>query len=368
MKVVIAAWHVRDFNVGLGRYARELIESIGRVDPINEYTVLLPDAIGTWTPRPNVRFRVLRLPLFKRRVWEQVTPLFGGRCDLLHMPYDSCVAWPRSKFVVTIHDLKPLVVGPPKARPNLNERIEAWAVGDRWAKIDHVLTDSRCSERDILTHCPVTADRLSVVYPGVDTEKFRPHATGSGGGQQAGAERPYVFCVAGDDPMKNVETLVDAFAQLPPALRAAHDLVLAGDVQKRAVVRERVRAHGLSAQVRFPGIVDDAALVRLYQGARLFVFPSRYEGFGLPVLEAMASGCPVVSSNASSLPEVVGEAGLLVDPLDSAGFARAMADVLDNARVHAAWVARGFAQVQRFTWERTARETIAVYQRIVDGP
>lgn len=368
MKVVIPAWHVRDFNVGLGRYARELIEAIGRVDTVNEYTVLLPDAISQWTPRPNVRFHVMRVPLFKRRVWEQLTPVLGGHCDVLHMPYDSCVAWPRSKFVATIHDLKPVVVGPPKGRPNLNERIESWAVGDRWAKIDHIVTSSRCSERDILAHCPVTADQVTVVYPGVATDKFRPNATEAEGARQtANNERPYIFCVAGDDPMKNVETLVDAFAQLPASLRAAHDLVLAGDVQKRAVVRERVRAHGLTAQVRFPGIVDDAALVRLYQGARVFVFPSRYEGFGLPVLEAMASGCPVVSSNASSLPEVVGEAGQLVDPLDSTAFAQAIAAVLDDARAHADWVARGFTQVQRFTWDRTARETVAVYQRLMNA-
>lgn len=363
MRVVIAAWHLRDFNVGLGRYARELIEAIGRVDRTNDYVVLMPDACDPFVPHANIRIRRVRVPFFKRRVWEQLAPAFGGSCDVLHFPYDSCVAWKRGKFVVTIHDLKPIVVGPPLRGRNLNERIEALVVGDRWSKIDHIVTDSRCSERDILTHLPVTADRVSVVYPGVDTHRFHPRE-----GTGARPERPYVFCVAGDDPMKNVETLVDAFAQLPSGIRSAHDLVLAGDVQKRAVVRERIAANGLGRQVRCIGLVDDSTLVRHYQEATLFVFPSRYEGFGLPVLEAMACGCPVVSSNASSLPEVVGKAGVLVDPLDVTGLSRAMGTLLEDADARAALRSLGVAQARRFTWDRTARDMIEVYERVAASP
>ncbi len=364
MKIVIAAWHLRNFNVGLGRYARELIEALGRVDQANEYVVLVPDTSAELTPRPNMRYRRVCVPLFKRRVWEQLAPLMGGTCDILHFPYDSCVAWKRSKFVVTIHDLKPLVVGGKARRRNLNERIESLLVGNRWSIIDHIVTDSHWSERDILTHLPVGPDRVSVVYPGVETEHFCPaldHMLGA-------TSRPFVLCVAGDDPMKNVEALVDAFAGLPLSVRAGHELVLAGDVQKRAGVRQRIAAHGLEGQVRFPGIIDDAALVLLYQQARLFVFPSRYEGFGLPVLEAMACGCPVISSNASSLPEVVGEAGLLVDPMDVASLSSAMTRVLTDPGLSGALRERGLAQAQRFSWDRTAREMVQVYARVGGAP
>ncbi len=359
LDIVIAAWHLRNFNVGLGRYARELIAALGRVDQVNRYTVLLPDSHGELSARPNVRYRVVRVPMFKRRVWEQLAPFFGGPCDVLHFPYDSCVSWKRSKFMVTIHDLKPLLVGARPTRRNLNERIESLVVGDRWSKIDHIVTDSACSQRDILAHLPVTADRVSVVFPGVDLARFRPAEAGV-----AAPERPYILCVAGDDPMKNVETLVDAFALLPAELRAAHDLVLAGDVQKRSVVRERVVAHGLEPQVRFPGLVDDATLVGLYQQARLFVFPSRYEGFGLPVLEAMACGCPVISSDASSLPEVAGDAGLLFNPSNAAELAKAMGRVVNDATLHTSLRARGLERARRFSWDQTARAMVAVYGQV----
>lgn len=361
MRVVIAAWHLRDFNVGLGRYARELIEGLGRVDHVNDYLVLLPEGGAVFPARPNVQYRTVRVPLFKRRVWEQLAPIFGGRCDVLHFPYDSCVAWKRSKFVVTIHDLKPLVVGPKPRGRNLNQFIEQAIVGDRWSTIDHVVTDSRWSERDIVAHLPVASERVTVVYPGVDTGRFRP----ADGSETDSAGRPYVLCVAGDDPMKNVGTLVEAFAGLPTHIRSSHELVLVGDVQKSGEVRNRIGAAGLVDRVTFPGLVDDDMLIRLYQHARLFVFPSRYEGFGLPVLEAMACGCPVISSNASSLPEVVGDAGVLVDPLDVAGLTQAMTVLLEDAAARVSFRTKGLTQAGRFTWDRTAREMVGVYTRIV---
>ena len=360
MRIVIAAWHLRDFNVGLGRYARELIDALGRVDRLNDYVVLMPEGRDVFPARPNMRYRSIRIPLFKRRMWEQLTPLFGGPCEVLHFPYDSCVAWKRSKFVVTIHDLKPIVVGPKPRGRNLNQVIEQAVVGDRWSKIDHVVTDSRCSERDILAHLPVAPERISVIYPGVDLDRFCP----AGGERIEGTGRPYVLCVAGDDPVKNVETLVESFAALPEPIRTAHDLVLVGDVQKRQEVRRRVNTLGVDDHVKWAGLVDDATLVHLYQEACVFVLPSRYEGFGLPVLEAMACGCPVISSSASSLPEVVGEAGMLVDPLDVKGMARALGSLLEDPEARASLRAKGLAQARRFTWDRTAREMVSLYARV----
>ncbi len=109
MKIVIAAWHLQDFNVGLGRYCRGLIEAIGRVDKENRYEILMPDDSYRFSQWPNVRYRLIRFPIFERRFWEQVVPLVGGRYDLLHFPYDSGVSWKRGKFVVTVHDVKPLI-------------------------------------------------------------------------------------------------------------------------------------------------------------------------------------------------------------------------------------------------------------------
>lgn len=375
MKIVIAAWHLRDFNVGLGRYCRGLIEGLGRVDRENQYEILLPDGSGRFPDRPNVRYRRIRFPIFKRRVWEQLAPWIAGPHDLLHFPYDSCVAWKRAKFVTTVHDLKPLLFPGLAPRRNLNSVIEATLVGDKWARIDHVVTDSHWSKRDLLAHLGLPDHRVTVVYPGIDLERFRPAVKGDSSleGRGPGAMtsetslRPYVLTVAGTDPTKNVETLLEAFARLPPAIRNAHDLVLVGDVRRRPDVRQQAAALGLEKQTRFPGIVDDERLIDLYRRAALFVFPSRYEGFGLPVLEAMACGCPVVSSHASSLPEVTGDAALLVDPDDADGMAKAMTQVLTDPVLASDLRARGTARAAQFSWDRTAREMVAVYKKVSEG-
>jgi glycosyltransferase involved in cell wall biosynthesis len=360
VKIVIAAWHLRDFNVGLGRYSRGLIEALGQVDRENRYEILMPDGSCRFPARPNMAYRVIRFPLFKRRVWEQVAPLLAGPYDLLHLPYDSCIAWKRGKLVVTIHDVKPLLFGSLQKRRNLNSLLEGLLIRDGRKQIDHILTDSDCSRRDISEQTGFPRDRITVVYPGVELERFRPLPSGPVDGES----RPYVLCVAGADPTKNVETLVEAFARLPQPMRAAYDLILVGDFRRRPELREQAVRHGIGAQTVFTGVVSDDRLIELYRRAALFVFPSRYEGFGLPVLEAMACGCPVISSNAASLPEVAGDAAILLDPSDAEGFAHAMERVLADPRLRRDLRERGLQRAVQFPWDRTARETVAVYQRV----
>ncbi len=376
VKIVIAAWHLKDLNVGLGRYTRALIEAIGRVDRENQYDVLMPADACRFPERPNVRYRLIRFPLFRRRFWEQAAPLLVGRYDVLHFPYDSRVAWKRGKFIATVHDVKPLLFGELRPRRNLGGVIQRMVVGDRWAGLDHVVTDSESSRQDLIRQLGLPAHRVTVVQPGVDLARFRPASLprpmASGGTmdtpERGGVRgRPYILCVAGTDPTKNVSTLVEAFAKLAPPVREAYDLVLAGDVKKRDDVRARVVAAGLEKQTVFTGVVSDERLIELYQHAAVFVFPSFYEGFGLPVLEAMACGCPVISSNASSLPEVAGDAALLVDPKDTQGFTDAMSQVLTDMGLRQDLRERGLTQAARFTWDRTAREMVAVYKTVVGG-
>ena len=364
MKVVIAAWHLKDFNVGLGRYSRALIEALGRVDTENQYEILMPVESYRFPERPNMRYRLIRFPFFKRRFWEQVAPCMAGRYDLLHFPYDSCVAWKRGKFMTTVHDVKPLIFGTGRRRQlNVNELIERALMRDRWSRVDHVLTDSRCSQRDIVERLGVPADRITVVYPGVELERFCPAPASHAG---CGADRPYVLCVAGADPTKNVESLVEAFSRLPGGLREGYDLVLAGDFRRRIDLLELVRQTGIARQTVLTGVVSDERLIELYQRASLFVFPSRYEGFGLPVLEAMACGCPVISSSASSLPEVAGDAAILVEPSDVDGFTRQMERVLTDRALWTDLRERGLARAVQFSWDRTAKETVEVYCRVVN--
>jgi glycosyltransferase involved in cell wall biosynthesis len=382
VKIVIAAWHVRDRNVGLGRYCRGLIEGLGEVDRENHYEVLLPTDRYRFPPFPNFRYRIIRFPLFKRRFWEQVAPLMAGRQDILHLPYDSCTAWHRGKLVTTVHDLKPLLFGTGSGGVNLNAVLEHAIVGDKWKRIDHVITDSQCSRDDLIKLLGIPPDRIAVAHPGVDHNVFRPAEASSKFDVRSlkhdeprtsnlepgtGSERPYLLCVAGADPTKNVGGLIEAFGRLPDELRHRHDLVIVGDLRRRPEVSARVRQLGLEKQVRFPGIVEDAELVSWYQDARIFVFPSLYEGFGLPVLEAMACGCPVISSNRSSLPEVAGDAALLVDPGHVEALTGAIVRVLNDTSLQEDLRGKGLAQAARFTWARTAKAVVEVYRKIAEG-
>jgi glycosyltransferase involved in cell wall biosynthesis len=362
MKIVIAAWHLKDFNVGIGRYCRGLIAALGQVDQKNDYHILVPEAVSRFPQFENVHWKVIRIPFFKRRVWEQVAPQLVGRYDVLHFPYDSSVAWKRGKFVITIHDVKPLIFGALRPRRGLNNFVERLLVPDRQNQADHVLTVSQSSRRDIMERLRFPAERVSVVYPGIDRDQFKPDFSAA----SQSNSRPYILCVAGSDPTKNVETILEAFAQLPCELREAHDVVLVGDMRRRQDVRDRVGQLDIAAQTKFAGVVDDAQLVYLYQHARVFVFPSRYEGFGFPVLEAMACGCPVITSNASSLPEVVGDAALLADPSDSNGFTKHLEQVLADEELRRVLRERGFARAAQFSWERTARETLLVFERVME--
>jgi len=361
MKIVIAAWHLANPHVGLGRYARGLIEGLSHIDDGNDYLVVAPCAAPWFPSRPHLRFRRIRLPLFRRRLWEQTVPNVLGEYDILHLPYDGCAARHPGRLVVTIHDVKPLLFPELAKKRGLTQAIENWWIGDRRARIDHVVTDSEHSRRDIVRHCGFAEDRISVVFPGVDLDRFGLQSHGQG------PARPYVLSVAGADPTKNLESLIAAFGRLPRAIRDRYDLVLVGDIPRRPAVRDALEAATLGEQIRFLGPQSDDRLITLYQEAALFVFPSRYEGFGLPVLEAMACGCPVISSNAASLPEVAGDAAILVDATDVAALAGEIERTLTDEARRQELRTRGVRQAGRFTWERTAREISAVYRRVLSG-
>ena len=361
MKIVISAWHLKNRNVGIGRYTYHLIDNLARVDHANQYEILIPAGSHDFQPWPNVRYRVIRLPVFKRRVWEQLAPLVVGNYDLLHFPYDSCIGMKRGKFVVTLHDAKPILFPSKSNRRNWKQMLKDMIAPNPLEKIDHVITVSECSRRDLMEQMGIPEDRISVIHQGVDLEKFSPSTASS---VKRFEFTPYVLCVAGTDPTKNVKSLIEAFSKLPPEIRSQHYLVLVGDVQKNKELQQCVQEHGITERTVFTGVVSDSQLTEFYQHASVFVFPSLYEGFGLPVLEAMACGCPVITSNTSSLPEVVGGAGLLVNPRDREELIEAITKVLTNTALAETLSKSGREQAENFSWELTARKTADLYERI----
>jgi glycosyltransferase involved in cell wall biosynthesis len=233
--------------------------------------------------------------------------------------------------------------------------------------LEGVITDSQNSKQDICRYLQIPFEKITVI-PIASACHFRPLPEAQVGPllDRYGLVRPYILYVGSVEPRKNLLRLLDAYVLLRQSL-PQYRLVIVGarNYWKSSPVARAVEHQGLQAQVTFTGYIPDEHLPALYNGAALFCFPSLYEGFGLPVLEAMACGVPVVTSSTSSLPEVAGDAALLVDPYNVDEVADAMRRVLQDGDLAHDLRRRGLARAAQFSWEKTARETIAVYEKVL---
>jgi glycosyltransferase involved in cell wall biosynthesis len=235
-----------------------------------------------------------------------------------------------------------------------------------------VITISHHVKQEMVERLGVDPARIDVTYLAAD-EHFRPAAAEVVERvlQSRGLPARYILTVGTVEPRKNLATLLTAYARLPQDIRESHPLVIVGmrgwvgDSSHYGEVAALAERLGLAEKVIFAGYLPDDELPAVYSGAAAFVFPSLYEGFGLPPLEAMACGTPVVSSNAASLPEVVGEAAVLFDPQSAEALTAALERLLTHEADANALIARGLDQARRFSWERCARETLASYQAAV---
>lgn len=370
MRVAINGLFLEQPATGTGQYLRELAAAMGRVSPEDEFTFIAPRADPS-APAPVMvtRPRVHR-ENFAKFEFEQFTfprAAQKNRFDVAHVPHFGPPFFPSIPTVVTIHDLIPLVLPVYRGAPRVQmyTRLAGW--GARRARA--VFADSEASARDIHKYLGIPRARIHVVGLAAH-RRFQPDIP------EAERERvrtkynlPQAFALylGGFDTRKNVARIVEAFAVLE---NREITLVLAGKLPAQDSdffpdPRRLAREQKVSHRVLFPGFIDENDKPALYGLGQVFLYPSRYEGFGLPPLEAMACGIPVISSNASSLPEVVGSAGVLLSPDDTKAWRDALdANLTDNARAQAMRNA-GIAQARKFSWERAARETLDVYRAVV---
>ncbi len=358
-------------GAGIGRYVRELIAALLRLDTANEYRLFAASPRPISQAGPPVR----RLPFHDKwlmRVWHRLRlPLpvesITGRVDLFHSPdFTLPPTLPGTPTILTVHDLS-FIRDPNSANARLRSFLSQ-VVPRSVRRASHVLADSQATKQDLIELWQTPAEKISVLYCGVDS-RFHPvtdpaELAAMRGRYQIG-DRPFILALSTLQPRKNYVRLIQAFAPLA-ARNPELALVIGGGRgwQYQAILAEPARL-SIEHQVVFPGFVTDADLPSLYSAAELFVYPSLYEGFGLPLLEAMACGTPVIASTRSSLPEVTGEAGLQADPLDVAGWTAAMDQLLHDPALRHTLINRGFRQAGRFTWEQAAVQLQAIYQQVL---
>jgi glycosyltransferase involved in cell wall biosynthesis len=288
-----------------------------------------------------------------------------GGVELVHSMASTAPLWGRFRRVVTVHDL--IYARFPDAHAGLRDKGMRVLVPGAARRAHRVIADSRSTRDDLVHLLGIDPSRIDVVPLGLGAvERVAPLPEPDVRARFELGERPVVLSVSAKRPHKNLLALITALARLSPEERPM--LVLPGyPTAHEAELRADARALDVDGDVRFPAWVSAEELEGLWSIARAFVFPSLYEGFGLPVLEAMARGVPVACSDASSLPEVAGDAALLFDPHDEAEIAEAISRLLGDESLRARLRALGAAQVQRFTWERTARWTLESYARAMQA-
>jgi glycosyltransferase involved in cell wall biosynthesis len=362
LRVGINAAFLAHPDTGSGQYLTHLVARLGGG---HTYHLLAdrPGPAGTVACVPGW----LRGRQARKLYLEQLgAPLAARRerLDLLHYPYFAAPAYSPAPVVVTVHDLIPLLLPHYRGSALARAYTALAAVTTRRART--IICDSACSQRDVLRLLGVPAERTRVVYLAAAPE-MRPasEAEMEAVRQRFGLGERFVFYVGGLDRRKNLAVLLRAFARLL-ADHPDAELAIAGRQVSRGALFPDWQGYagrlGIAGRVRFLGRVSEEEKAALYSASRAFAFPSLYEGFGLPPLEAMACGSPVLCADTSSLPEVVGEAGLLLPAGDDAAWAEALHRVWEDAELRAELRERGLARAAQFSWQKTAEETREVYE------
>jgi len=369
-RIAIDARKLHDY--GIGTYVRNLVSEFARQPTSDTYVLICHPDDAAFVRGLGPSFEAWPDTSANYSIREQLTvpmDLRRAKVDLFHAPHYVVSPLVGCPVVVTIHDCIHLRF--PQYLPNRIAHLYAktfMAIGANRAK--RIITVSQASKDDIQHYLHAPASKIEVIHNGLDA---RYHSAPDEGAVSQVRERfllnaPFILYAGNIKPHKNVERLIDAFALLRQDGHQDLKLLIIGDeLSKYPGLRRLVHRHHLHAHVRFFGFVPDATLAALYKLASIFVFPSLFEGFGFPPLEAMASGTPVITSNVSSLPEVVGEAAILVDPHDPAAIAAAMARVLSEPTLRRELIARGYARARAFSWTDAAARTREVYHSVLNA-
>ncbi len=363
-------------GAGIGRYVRDLIRALAAHDRSTAYRLFVAGAPRDGlppAPGPNFQWRPTRItPRWFARLWHRLQlPLpvetFTGRVRLFHATdFTLPPTLPGTKTLLTVHDLS-FVRAPETSTPVLKAYLDR-VVPRSARRATHVLADSQATKDDLIELYGMPPEKITVLLSGVNPE-FKPvtdtNSLRAVRQRYQIPDNPYILSIGTVQPRKNYARLITALAALGPAHEDVHLVIAGGRGWLDSPIFRAVYDQGLEDRVHFIGFARDEDLPALYSGAACLAYPSLYEGFGFPVLEAMACATPVVTSTISSMPEVAGDAALLVDPYSVEAIAEALGRLLSDSELRETLVRRGIEQAAQFTWSRTAWQLREIYDSIL---
>lgn len=357
---------------GIGRYVRELVSALARQDTETAYRLFVAGAPHSELPPPPARnflWKPIPLtPTWLARIWHRAflpipVETFIGRVDLYHATdFVLPPTLPRTRTLLTVHDLS-FVRVPEAASAGLRAYLDR-VVPLSVRKADHVLADSQTTKDDLIALYGIASDKISVLLSAADM-RFRPIENGSLSltirSKYALGSAPYILSVGTVQPRKNYSRLIQALAALRNDNLDIHLVIAGGKGWLEDPFYETVRVTHMENFVHFIGFADEEDLPALYSGALCLAFPSLYEGFGLPILEAMGCATPVVTSNVSSLPEVAGDAALIVDPYDVEALTDALKHIIEDQTLRQNLIQKGLLRSKEFSWDKSAQHLVQIY-------
>jgi len=361
-----ATYSAEPHLTGIGVYSRRLIETLPTLDTPHRFLFAYRlSRLGNrqYFIQPG-SIPGARAPYSTCVYQEPLTFWLPRRAEIFHSLAQRPPAFHFRREIVTVFDIFP-ITGENYSTPDFREKFSRLLL-EATGRAARVITSSHATERLLISHAQVPPKKIRVIPLGVDLPALTlsPQEKLAERARILGGEGELILSVGVIQTRKNTLNMVKALKSLPPRYR----LVLSGgDGYGAEAVHEYISAESLGDRVKILGFVDNARLARLYQAASVFLFPSFEEGFGIPVLEAMAHGLPVVTSNVSSMPEVGGDAALYVDPRHSMEISEKVRQAAEDASVRDAMIQKGLARAREFTWRRTAEATLAVYDELLGG-
>lgn len=369
MKIAVHGSHLcQEREDGNQTYILNLFRAIRDIDNHNKYVFYYNKSSNKKVEAPNFEHIIHKAPfMWTQRVFPFL--LRNDKPDVLFMPIQMLpfLKAKKQKSVVTIHDLAFLLY--PETFPAKDAFLHKLYVREAITKANHLIAITEATKRDIIKFYNIDPDKITVIYHGVDKIRFRQIQKGeeylvNDVKTKYNIKKPYILYIGNVQPRKNIQGLIKAYQQLRANTKHNYQLIIAG--AKAWLVDDVMKEIGENyiEDIIFTGRFEDSELTPLLWGADLFVLPSFYEGFGLPILEAMACGVPTAVSNTPSLVEVGGEASLSFDPHNIDDIAKVLDNIISNPNLRQEMIIKGLERASKFSWNRCAKETIKIIEKV----